>query len=95
MSKDSDFSLVSNKSFSEILPPSSLSLGPEAGQKGLKLLYLSLVIEQYVIYRADIWILPIYRYQLILSASVGVDKMQTTCARKYNEPSQENQEQAI
>ena len=52
------------------------------------------------IYRADIWVLPIYRYPPkwpILSASVGVDKMllyssrmQTTCKRKHNEPSQDS-----
>jgi len=41
---------------------------------------------------ADIWVLPIYRYR-----PVGVDKMllysshiQTICARKYNEASQDN-----
>jgi len=37
VSKDLDFSLVSNKSLSEILPSSSLGLGTnEVGQKGLK-----------------------------------------------------------
>ena len=50
------------------------------------------------VYRADIWVLPIYWYQPkrpILSASVVVDKtmlyssrIQTTCARKHNKPSQ-------
>jgi len=54
------------------------------------------------IYRIDIWILPIHRYQPkrpIVSASVGVDKtllysssMQTTCSRKHNEPSQDRLE---
>jgi len=49
---------------------------------------------------ADIWVLPMYRYQpkrLILSASVGLDKtllyfssMQTTCTRKHNEVSQDS-----
>jgi len=48
---------------------------------------------------ADIWVLPIYRYQpqrSILSASVGVNRtllhssrIQTTCARKHNEASQQ------
>jgi len=52
------------------------------------------------IYRADIWVLPIYRYRPrwpIWSASVGVDKtllyhsrMQTICARKNNKPSQDS-----
>jgi len=39
--------------------------------------------------QADIWVLPIYWYQPkwpLLSASVGVDKTQITCARKHNEP---------
>jgi len=37
VSKDSDFSLVSNKNFRELLPSSRLGLGPdEVGQKGLK-----------------------------------------------------------
>jgi len=46
------------------------------------------------------WVSPIYRYQPkrpILSASVGVTKtliyssrIQTTCARKQNEPSQDS-----
>jgi len=49
---------------------------------------------------ADIWVLPIYWYwlkPLILSVSVGVDKMllysprmQTTCARKHNEAGQDS-----
>jgi len=39
--KDLDFSLVSNKNFSEILPSSGLGSGPdEVGQSGLKLLPL-------------------------------------------------------
>jgi len=45
------------------------------------------------IYRANIWVLLIYRHQQ-LSDSVGVDKtllysprIQTTYARKHNEPS--------
>jgi len=44
---------------------------------------------------ADIWILLIYRYRPKWSASEGVDKallyssrIQTTCARKHNEASQ-------
>ena len=51
-------------------------------------------------HRADIWVLPIYQCRPkrpILSASVGVDKtllyssrMQTTCARKNNEPRQDS-----
>jgi len=41
VSKDSDFSLVSNKNLSEILPSSGFSQGTdEVGQKGLKLLHL-------------------------------------------------------
>ena len=41
VSKESDFSLVSKKNLSEILPSSSLDLGPdEVGQKGLKQLNL-------------------------------------------------------
>jgi len=41
VSKDSDYSLVSNKNFSEILPYSGLGPGPgEAGQGGLKVLHL-------------------------------------------------------
>jgi len=41
VSKELDFNLVSNKNLSEILPSSSLGLGPdEVGQKGLKQLYL-------------------------------------------------------
>jgi len=49
--------------------------------------------------RANIWVLPIYRYQPkrpILSASAGVVKtllyssrIKTTCTRKHNEPSQD------
>ena len=52
------------------------------------------------IYRADIWVLPIYRYwpkRPILSPSVGVDKtllyssrIQTTSVRKHNDPSQDS-----
>jgi len=52
------------------------------------------------IYQANIWVLPIYRYRPKLPiklASVGVDKtllyssrMQTTCARKHNAPSQDS-----
>jgi len=51
-------------------------------------------------YRADIWVSPMYRYRPkrpILSASVGVDetllyssRIQTTCARKHNKPSQDS-----
>jgi len=41
VSKDSDFSLAFDKNLSEILPSSSLGLGPdEVGQKGLKQLHL-------------------------------------------------------
>jgi len=41
LSKDSDCSLVSNKNCSEILPSSSLGLGPdEVGQNGPKQLHL-------------------------------------------------------
>jgi len=41
VSKDSDFSLVSNKNFSEILPSTGLGPGPgEVGQGGLKVLHL-------------------------------------------------------
>jgi len=36
-------------------------------------------------YWAKIWVLPIYGYQPILSASVDVDKMQTTCASTTNQ----------
>jgi len=40
-SKNSDFSLVSNKNLSEILPSSGLGLGPDkVGQKDLKQLHL-------------------------------------------------------
>jgi len=49
---------------------------------------------------ANGWVLPIYGYRPdwpILSASIGVDKMllyssrmQTTCTRKHNEPSQDS-----
>jgi len=40
-SKDPDFSLVSNKNLSEILPSGGLGLGPdEVDQKGLKQLHL-------------------------------------------------------
>jgi len=47
---------------------------------------------------ADIWVLPIYRYRPIYTDTlVGVDKMllyssriQTICARKNNEASQDN-----
>jgi len=41
VSKDLDFSLVFNENLSEMLPSSSLGLGPdEVGQKGLKQLNL-------------------------------------------------------
>jgi len=41
LSKDSDFSLVSNKNFSEILPSNGWCLGPdEVGQGGQKVLHL-------------------------------------------------------
>ena len=46
-----------------------------------------------LIYRADIGVLLIYRYRPkwpIVLASVGVDKMQTTCARKRKEPSHDS-----
>jgi len=56
-------------------------------------------IDQYI-GLVDIWVLPIYHYQPkrpILLASVGVDKtllyssrIQTICARKHNEASQDN-----
>jgi len=41
VSKDSDFSLVSNKNFMKILPSNSFGKGPgEVGQGGLKVLHL-------------------------------------------------------
>jgi len=41
VSKNSDFSLVSNKYWSETLPSNGLGLGPDkVGQKDLKLLHL-------------------------------------------------------
>ena len=44
-------------------------------------------------YQADIQVSPIYQYQPkqpILLALVSVEKMQTTCTRKHNEPSQDS-----
>jgi len=41
ISKDADFSLISNKNLSKILPSNDSGLGPdEVGQKGLKQLHL-------------------------------------------------------
>jgi len=60
----------------------------------------ALLTREKPIYRADIWVSPIYRNRPkrpILSASVGVDKallyssrIQTTCARKHNEASKDS-----
>jgi len=70
----------------------------KSNEKSIALFYV--MIRDRLIYRGDIWVLPIYQYQPkqpILSASVSVDKMllysscmQTTCTRKHNEPSQDS-----
>ena len=82
-----------------------LSQTDRPGKKCTDVQFLHYIHENKIKYirdqpTADIWVLPIYRYRPkrpILSPSIGVDKtllysshIQTTCARKHNEASQDS-----